>query len=337
MTLKQQQSGAISRNGDSASFGRIGVLMGGYSSEREISLKSGKAVFEALHQYGCNVAALDIVSQDEKVIVDLIKTAHVEIAFIVLHGRLGEDGRIQSILEKMGILYVGSNAEASRRALDKTVAQQIFRENNIPVPENAVVGKGEKIKTADILEKLNGLPVVVKPASEGSSIGVTLVDTAENLSDAVDNAFRYDDKVLIERYINGRALTVGILGQEALPVIEVRPKNKFFDFTSKYQSGMTDYIVPALLSRDVALRIQSIALKAHRVLGCSDFSRVDIMIDKEDCSYVLEVNTIPGFTSTSLLPKAAKVIGLDFTQLCLRLIGLACVRQDGITARPPFK
>ena len=307
-------------------LGHIGVLMGGCSCEREISLKSGKAVFDALKNYGCHVSALDIASHREDAVLSLLRSPKIDVAFIALHGEFGEDGGIQSLLEKANIPYTGSGVSASRLAINKVLTQNTFKQNGIPVPEFEVFSKNSKINNA-VFDRIKYFPVVVKPATQGSSIGITLVDNRKNLAAAIDKALEYDSEILIERYIEGKELTIGILGQTALPVVEIRPKNKFFDFTAKYQAGMTDYIIPAQISKEMTLKVQNAACEAHRVLGCRDFSRVDIVLDGEARFYVLEINTIPGFTATSLLPKAAKAAGIDFTELCLKLIALAYQRQ----------
>ena len=299
------------------SFGHIGVLMGGYSSEREISLKSGKGIFEALQGSGCHVSAIDITSHDPEEILKQIKNAKINVAFIALHGALGEDGVIQEILQKAGLPYTGSSAQASRLALNKILTQKRLQENGISVPDFQILRKGQST------EKIKKFPVVVKPSSQGSSIGITLVEKAGDLKAALEEAFKYDEEALLESYIEGRELTIGILDKKALPVIEIRPKHKFFDFTAKYQSGLTDYIIPAEIPPQAAGQVQEMALKAHLVLGCADMSRVDVMLDKNNRAFVLEINTIPGFTPTSLLPKAARAAGIDFQGLCLKLVELA--------------
>lgn len=304
-------------------FGRVGILMGGYSSEREISLKSGKAIFEALKTEGLNVIALDITENDEEKIAAQIKEANLDVAFIALHGRLGEDGAIQTILEKLNIPYPGSGPQASRIALNKILAQNLFKKNNMSVAPYVSLNKNKIFNLKDIADQLKSFPLVVKPACEGSSIGIKLVDDINELGVAVKAAFEFGDEVLIEKFIKGRELTVGILDEAPLPVIEIRAKNAFFDFSAKYQSGTTQYIIPARLDEKKTRVIQDMALKAHNVLGCLDFSRVDVMLSQEGTPYVLEVNTIPGFTSTSLLPKAAKEEGISFNQLCLKLLELA--------------
>jgi D-alanine-D-alanine ligase len=311
-------------------FGRIGILMGGVSSERSISLKSGKAITEALLRQGCEVVALDITSNDRDAILSLLKGAAIDLAFIALHGRLGEDGTIQSILEDADIPYTGSGVEASRLAINKALTQNLFKKNGIRIPAHVTLSKGDQLNRGAMTAELGGFPVVVKPACEGSSIGIHVAKTDEELDGAIERARQYGETVLLERYIKGREMTVGILGQEALPVVEICPKRDFFDFEAKYTKGMTDYVVPAEIPEDVSRRIQQAALAAHHVLGCADFSRVDFILDAGGDYYALEVNTIPGFTSTSLLPKAAQQRGISFNQLCLKLVGLAHGKKNKI-------
>ncbi|MCK5081423.1 MAG: D-alanine--D-alanine ligase [Candidatus Omnitrophica bacterium] len=304
-------------------FGRVGVLMGGVSSEREISLKSGKAITEALLRQGCDIIALDILDGEYKKIRSVIEEAGIDAAFIALHGHLGEDGTIQSILEEMSIPYTGSGIEASRLAIDKALAQNLFKKNNINVPSYVTLSRDDQLDIDAVVRQLGGFPVVVKPACEGSSIGIHLAMTPQELRSAITCAREFGPKVLLERYIEGKELTVGILGQEALPVVEICPKRKFFDYEAKYTKGMTDYIVPAGIPEDVSRDLKRTALCAHHVLGCADFSRVDFILDRDQAHYVLEVNTIPGFTSMSLLPKAAFAQGISFDQLCFQLMELA--------------
>jgi D-alanine-D-alanine ligase len=308
------------------SFGKVGVLMGGPSTEREISLKSGKAVFESLTQQGLDVAAIDVKSFDHRETAELIRSFNIDCAFVVLHGRFGEDGQIQSILEGLRLPYTGSGVEASRKAMDKVSAKKIFRKNNIPVPAELIIEKKSFLR-GSLIEPGFGLPWVIKPPTHGSSIGLSLVEKAVDADKAIDIALGFDDRALVEEYIKGRELTVGILENQPLCVIEIIPKNKFFDFEAKYQSGLTDYIVPAQLEDSLSRRAREMALKAHQVLGCFGFSRVDIMLDQQNRLYVLEVNTIPGLTSTSLLPKAARYAGIDFDQLCLKLLESAYEKE----------
>jgi len=308
-------------------LGRIGVLMGGSSSESKISLKSGHAIYEALKNYGCQVKDLVLTSQNEDELFGLIEKNDIEIVFLALHGRFGEDGSVQALLEKMGVVYTGSGIEASQRAINKAVSQEIFQKNQITVPSFIVLRKDCVKEIEKFINERQKFPVVVKPTCEGSSIGVSLVTQKSDLASAIEHAFQFDPEIIIEDYISGRELTVGILGQQALPVIEIRAKNKFFDFSAKYESGTTEYIVPAPIPESVSRKVQESGLRAYQSLGCRDLSRVDIMLSEEQIPYVLEINTIPGFTATSLLPKAARAVGIDFSELCLKILELAYGRK----------
>lgn len=303
-------------------FGRIGVLMGGPSSEREISLKSGRAVYEALKQFGLEVVAIDIKTDKIEENVRLIKSHQINCAFLALHGRFGEDGQIQEVLENIEMPYTGSGPLASKLAMDKVASRRIFEANGLHVPRYDVLEKAFYNSSRKILNSL-ALPIVVKPATHGSSVGLTVVDRQEDLGKAVAEAFEFDERILLEEYINGREVTVGILDERALPVIEIIPKRRFFDYEAKYHDGMTEYIVPAHLEEAVAAQIQSDALSAHKLLGCLGCSRVDMILNKDNIAYILEVNSIPGFTEMSLLPKAARAKGIEFAQLCFELIKLA--------------
>jgi D-alanine-D-alanine ligase len=300
-------------------FGKIGVLMGGPSTEREISLNSGKAVYESLKQSGLQVIAIDINTDSVDENIRLIKSHKIDCAFLALHGRFGEDGQIQEILDNLKIPYTGSGRKASKLAMDKIASRKIFEAHDLSVPKYEIVGKQINRGVRNNLS----LPLVVKPATHGSSIGLSIVDKEEDLNKALDLAFRFDERVLIEEYIRGREVTVGILDNQALPVIEIIPKKRFFDFEAKYQPGMTDYIVPARLEIETAKRIQDTGMSAHKLLGCFGFSRVDMILNENNIPFVLEVNSIPGLTSHSLLPKAARIAGIEFDQLCLKLIRLA--------------
>jgi D-alanine-D-alanine ligase len=303
-------------------FGRIGVLMGGPSSEREISLKSGKAVYEALKAAGVDAVSIDITTDNIEENIRLIESLGINCAFLALHGRFGEDGQAQNILETLKMPYTGSGVLASRLAMDKVSSRQIFESHDLTVPRYQVMYKDSYRPERGALAEI-GFPLVVKPAAHGSSIGLSIIHEPAGLTKALESAFEFDEKIVIEEYIKGREMTVGILEEEALPVIEIIPSKGFFDYEAKYQSGLTEYVVPALLGEALAKNIQSSALSAHRLLGCFGCSRVDLILSEEDIPFILEVNTIPGFTSTSLLPKAAKRRGIDFTQLCLKLIRLA--------------
>jgi len=302
----------------------LGVLMGGYSSEREISLKSGRAISQALKEAGYKVTNIDITERNQEKILTQILEADIDIAFIALHGQLGEDGTIQTILEKAGIPYTGSGIEASRSAINKITTKELLKNNGIAVPRFIKVGTHPTFLNFN-LKKVGcvptfPLPWVVKPVYEGSSIGISLVTKMEELENAIKIASQYGTEILCEEYIKGRELTVGILDQTPLPVIEICPTKSFFDFTAKYNKGMTEYIVPAKLSDTAVCSLQEAALKVHNIAGCKDFSRVDFILSEEGIPYVLEINTIPGFTETSLLPMAAKCVGINFQQLCQQLV-----------------
>lgn len=303
-------------------FGRVGVLMGGPSSEREISFKSGTAVLNALKEIGVEAVEVDISTDDRQENRRLLKSFGLDCAFIALHGRFGEDGAVQEILEDIGLVYTGSGVESSRLAMDKIGSLKAFKDGGLNVPGSVFLEKGGYSRDREFGKEL-GLPLVVKPANHGSSIGLSIVDSENLLGPAVEEAFRYDERIIIEEYIRGRELTVGVLDETALPVIEIVPKHKFFDFEAKYQAGLTEYIVPARLCPEKAEKIQQSALSAHKILGCSGCSRTDIIMREDGAPFVLEINTIPGMTATSLLPKAARVLGIDFTRLCLKLLELA--------------
>ena len=308
----------------SSNFGRIGVLMGGPSSEREISLKSGKAVFEVLKQIGLGVTAIDIKTDNIEENTDLIKSNNINCAFIAMHGYFGEDGTIQQILENLKLPYTGSGVFASKLAMDKIESRKIFEKNGLKVPRYKEIDKTSYFSSQlSALSFQLGFPLVIKPATHGSSVGLSIIGREEDLDNAIASAFIFDQRAIIEEYIKGRELTVGILDNSALPVIEIVPKKMFFDFEAKYKPGMTDYIVPAELEEGVAKKTMDAALSAHKLLGCFGCSRVDMILSEDNQPCVLEVNTIPGLTSTSLLPKAAKTAGIDFSDLCLTLIKLA--------------
>ncbi len=309
-------------------LGHIGVLMGGCSSEREISLRSGEAIFAALNRAGCRVSKMDITTEKELTIVQQLQDNRIDVAFIALHGRLGEDGRIQAILEGLRIPYTGSGVEASQKALNKITAQKLLKAEAVPVADHLAFSRDQALSDEEVWQFFDGKNFIVKPACEGSSIGVTIVRRKEDIREAIARAFEYGPEILLERFIQGRELTVGILGDEPLPVIEIKPKATFFDFEAKYQSATTEYEIPAKISGQLSSQLQTIALKAYQTLGCRHFGRVDIILDDENHPFVLEINTIPGFTNTSLLPKAAALRGMNFTQLCLRLVSFAYEKEE---------
>lgn len=302
------------------SYGRIGVLMAGPSTEKKISLKSGHAVYTALKESGFDVVPIIIKTDKKRENIRLIRLKKIDCAFIALHGRFGEDGGIQKILKAIKIPFTGSGIKASKLAMDKVASRKIFQGYGLKVPFSKVFNRDfYRKKSFDDFS----LPLVVKPATHGSSIGLSIVKNPKDIAKAIRLAFKFDKRIIVEEYIRGRELTVGILEEHAMPVIEIIPKHVFFDYQAKYKKGLTDYIVPAKLNPGVTKQVKEAALSAHKLLGCFGFSRVDIILDGKNRPFILEVNTIPGLTSTSLLPKAAKELGIDFTSLCLKLIRLA--------------
>ena len=294
---------------------KVGVLAGGSSSEREISLKSGAAVLGALERSGINAVFLDV---DEKNLESVIGCSGIDLAFIALHGKFGEDGIVQSLLGEMRIPYTGSGPEASHLALDKLASKEIFSSKGLLVPPWKVVRSIE-----DTSGGIEWMPCVVKPRSEGSSIGLSVVRQIGSLEPAVIKALEYDEDAIIEEFVEGREITVSILDGRALPVIEIIAQGGTYDFDAKYTSNVTRYAVlsdPA--GADISAARET-ALKAHKALGCRGFSRVDMRLTDRGACYVLEVNTIPGLTERSLLPMAAKAEGLDLGELCVKMLTAA--------------
>lgn len=296
----------------------VAVLAGGPSCEREISLISGKAVLDALVSKGIDAFLLDPVGD----FISELSRKNVGIAFIALHGTFGEDGTIQAMLENAGIPYTGSGATASERGFDKAIAQRIFHEAKLRIPGLVLLRAGEALpRTSSI-----SFPCVVKPARAGSSVGVSILQSPETFEAAIREAFRYSETVLIEDYIAGRELTVGILGDKALPVVEITAQRKFYDYDAKYKDTGTRYEAPARLTEAETRHIQETALAAYTALGCEVMGRVDIMLDAKGQAFILEINTIPGLTGKSLLPKAARAAGIEFPELCVRIIELSLER-----------
>jgi D-alanine-D-alanine ligase len=292
---------------------RVGVLMGGRSAEREVSLRSGEAVLGALRRLGIDAVGIDVDAS----VVDHLTRERVGLAFIALHGRYGEDGTIQGLLEMLGIPYTGSGVLASALGMDKLISRALFAGAGLPVPRYVLLTE----PTPPPLPF--PFPVVVKPNSEGSSVGVSLVSRAEELPAAIADAFRYDRRVLIESYIAGKEVQIGILGDRALGAIEIRSKTAFYDYTAKYTPGMSEHIFPATLPPDVMRRTLDVGLAAFRAVRGEGYGRVDCLVDEAGTPYVLEVNTLPGLTETSLLPDIARGAGLSFDDLVSAIVRLA--------------
>jgi len=298
---------------------KIGVLMGGLSAEREVSLKSGAAVHKALLAQGYNAVAID-VGRD---LAARLAEAAVEVAFICLHGRYGEDGAVQGLLELAGIPYTGSGVLASALAMDKVFAKKIFAASGLTITPYVVFKKGADPDAAALPF---ALPVVVKPSREGSSVGVSIVKSGKDLPEALENAFRYDREVLVEKYVKGREIQVGIVAEKGIGAIEIVPKNEFYDFEAKYTDGMATHIMPAALPEDQYADLLQLGERAHAALGCSGYSRVDFIVTEEKEAYLLEVNTLPGMTDLSLLPEIAQYAGLGFAALVERILNSASLK-----------
>jgi len=297
--------------------GKIGVLMGGLSAERGVSLKSGAAVHKALQAQGYDSVAID-VGRD---LAEVLKREGIETAFIALHGRYGEDGCVQGLLELMQIPYTGSGVLASALAMHKLYSKQAFAATGILTAPFRCYHRGETVTPTDLPFDL---PLVVKPVQEGSSVGVSIVKEKGQLAAALDMAFRHDDEILVEQYIKGQEVQVGILDDRPVGAIEIVPKNEFYDFEAKYTDGMAEHIFPARLAPPLYEKALQVGLAAHRALGCKGYSRVDLLVTANGDCYVLEVNTLPGMTALSLLPEiAAKGGGLSFEELVSQIIASA--------------
>ncbi|MEI7533906.1 MAG: D-alanine--D-alanine ligase [Verrucomicrobiae bacterium] len=299
----------------------ITVMLGGPSAEREVSLRSGAAVAAALRSLGHTVHELDPRTSD------WVLSAGTDIVFLALHGTYGEDGTVQKQLDELGVPYTGCDAEASRIAFDKVLTKQSCIEAGVPTAKFLTA----QAATADFPENLS-LPLVVKPSRQGSSVGLKFVEDAEGWRTALTEALKFDTEVLVEEKIFGRETTVGILGETVLPVVEVRPHNGVYDAFSKYTVGATDYFCPAEFDAATTQRIQAAALGAFKAVGARDYARVDVMVRADGSPVVLEVNTLPGMTETSLLPKAAAAAGMNYAELCQRMINLALQRAAAVSA-----
>jgi len=303
---------------------RITVLKGGPSAEREVSEKSGAAVAAALRRAGHTVVEMDPTEET----VRTLTAADQDVVFIVLHGPFGEDGTVQAILEEADVVYTGSDAAASRIAMDKVLAKTQFVQAHVFTPDSAVIRRDD-VAAGRTAARLLGLPVVIKPACQGSTIGVGLIRTETDWEPALERAFAYGDTLLAEQFIDGRELTVGFLGNQALPVIEIRTPGKWYDYDAKYERDDTEYLVDAEtgLPPGTLKAVQEMARRAFVALGCRDFGRVDLMLDVWQRPFVLEVNTIPGFTDHSLVPKAAAAAGIAFEDLCDTIANFALRRR----------
>ncbi len=319
---------------------RIGVLMGGLSAERDVSIRSGLAIYQSLEELGYNAVLVDV----GKDIMAVLKKEKVKLAFLALHGGTGENGAIQGLLEVLGIPFTGSGILASALAMDKEVSKKIFSFHGLPVAPYMVIKKGKKTKKSRTEKKESDksgvfqfpdypmpsfdLPWVVKPAAEGSSIGVSIIKEAEDLHSCMEKTFSHGRRLIIEKFIDGKEVHIGVLGDKVLGGVEVRPSLEFYNYEAKYTSGMTEYIMPPEIDEETSGIVESMALKAHHALQCSGATRVDFMIGEENSPYILEVNTLPGMTATSLLPKIAKSAGLSFKDLIEEMVRFAVKEEE---------
>ena len=301
---------------------QVALLSGGTSGEREISLASGKGAGAALEEAGFPVTYLDPANKEDlKTLID----GSFDVAFLCLHGKKGEDGTLQGLLEVIDLPYTGPGVWSSATAMNKAKSKVFYQRADIPTAPFFSLAKGDSYDVSEIAQAMQGM-CVVKPATEGSALGIYIVEGEEAIADALNKVFAIDDLALVEKYIEGTEITVAVLGNDApraLPIIQIVPQGDFYDFDSKYAPGGSQHICPAPLPDDQTARIQEFAEKAHRVLECTGMSRSDFIIDKEGTPWILETNTIPGMTATSLLPDAARAAGMSFPELCTQLIAYA--------------
>ncbi len=303
-------------------YGKVAVLLGGKSAEREVSLKSGAMVLAALRGRGVDAHAFDPAERG----LDELLAQRFDRAFIALHGRFGEDGTIQGVLEWLGIPYTGSGVLASALAMDKLRTKLLWQSSGLPTPPHELLGANSDWRA--VAARL-GVPLMVKPVSEGSSIGMSKVKHAEALDEAYALAVNYDRIVIAEKFIEGTELTGAILGDQALPLIRLETERDFYDYQAKYIADDTRYIVPCGLAPEKEREIQALCLAAFRALGCRGWGRVDLMLDRAGNPYLLEVNTAPGMTDHSLVPMAARAAGLAYEDLCLRILDFAAAGGEG--------
>lgn len=293
---------------------RVTVILGGWSKEREVSLRSGEAVYKALVAKGYQVAKFDPKTGD----FNDLKTK-TDVAFVVLHGQYGEDGCLQGLLESFKIPYTGSDVTSSALCFSKILTKLFLKNLHVVMPKDWVVAASDNIDDLIAKNKM-ALPVIVKPNREGSTIGMSIVREQKDLAKAIKTALEYDDKILVEEFIMGTEVAVSVLNGKVLPPVEIVPKSGFYDYESKYTVGKTEYFVPARIDKKVAENLAKISEKIVKEMGCRGAPRIDYIINDKGEPYFLEVNTIPGMTETSLLPKAAKAVGLEFADLCEEIL-----------------
>lgn len=307
---------------------KVGVLMGGWSPEKSVSLMSGKNVVEGLKKAGVKAVAVTLTGADKKEsrLEKRVKGGRFDAVFIALHGTFGEDGQLQALLDKWKVAYTGSGALACGLAMHKGCSKLVFEAQKVPTAKWVAIHKSTPAARWAKDVKMP-LPVVVKPADAGSALGVTIVRDRKSLGKAIRSALRYSQWAVVEKFVPGMEVTVAVLADKALPVIEILPANEFYDFDSKYKPGGSAHIIPARLPKAAQKKVQVLALKAGRALGCEDYYRVDLIVPAKGEPQVLEVNTAPGMTATSLVPDAAKAAGIGFPQLLKRLVGMAVKKR----------
>jgi len=312
---------------------KLALLCGGISSERDVSLNGAEGIKKILNKDKYDVTVYDTATQLSDIITN---KDNIDAAFILLHGKYGEDGTIQGLLELLGIPNQGSGIMGSALAMDKDASKKIYKNSNIPTPKWIKLDNNKKVDTDRILSKLSP-PIIAKPATGGSSIGINLINNKDELLNSIKKCFEYDQIIILEEFIAGREITCGILEDRkgnitTLPLVEIRPKKQyaFFDYNAKYISGESEEICPALISEDISKKAHKYAVKIHKALHLRDYSRTDMILTEKGDIYVLETNTIPGMTPTSLLPLAAKAAGIEFSELLDRLIELALMRSKGL-------
>ncbi|MCX6844092.1 MAG: D-alanine--D-alanine ligase [candidate division WOR-3 bacterium] len=297
---------------------KIGVLMGGWSSEREISLLSGQRVLDSLKGQGFQAVGIDV----NRNFTDQIKRAKIDLAFVILHGRPGEDGTIQGYLDLLGIPYTGSGVTASAICIDKVITKMLFERVDIPTPPYFVIGPGADVQAVVAeAEKQFGYPMIAKPRAEGSSVGIELLQGRRGAVERTERVRRGFGDILLEQFIPGMIATVGVLVDEVLPILELVPKRQaFYDYEAKYTRGETEFVLPARLDPKVADRVKELALKAHKLMGCSGFSRIDLVVKQGKLPYFLEINTLPGLTDISDLPAEAEHAGIAYDEMIFRIL-----------------
>lgn len=306
---------------------KIAVLYGGVSKERDVSISTSRGIMDALRKHGHEVIGIDFHPERLQEIIEL----DVDLVFIGLHGKFGEDGSVQGLLDMLEIPYVGSGVLASSLAMDKHMAKQLFNQENIPVAKDVRYRITDQKQIAEIVDEINATftpPFVIKPNREGSTLGLTIVNNIHQIEQAINDAIQSDSYILVEQFIKGKELTVPIMGkmgnETALPIIEIISKNELYDYEAKYETGGSEHIIPARINQEQTEQIKKYAIKAHQALGCETYSRADFLLTDDGTAYILEVNTLPGMTPTSLFPDSAAQVGITYEEMIEKFVTLTC-------------